>query len=249
MRRASSLRRVPLTVSIAAVMGAMLMAAPDRTPKLVVLLMVDQFRADYVDRFQSQWSQGLKRLMTDGAWFRQASYPYANTVTCAGHASVSTGSVPATHGLILNSWWDRASGTAVTCTADSSVTNLGYGNPVKGGDSLASLRTSTLADELRAQLTPASHAIAFSLKARAAAPLAGHRPDAVAWFDDGGTWTTSTAFTPVLVPQVRDFIADHPVQHDFGKRWELYRRMPTCSKRRRLASRHPKECRRHFRMC
>ena len=113
-------------------MAATPIAAPERTPKLVVLLMVDQFRADYVDRFQSQWSQGLKRLMTDGAWFRQASYPYANTVTCAGHASVSTGSVPATHGLILNSWWDRASGATVTCTADSSVTNLGYGNPVKG---------------------------------------------------------------------------------------------------------------------
>jgi predicted AlkP superfamily pyrophosphatase or phosphodiesterase len=215
-----SRQRLPLTISIAAVMTAMLMAAPDRTPKLVVLVMVDQFRADYVERFQSQWSQGLKRLINDGAWFRQASYQYANTVTCAGHASVSTGSVPATHGLILNAWWDRASGATVTCTADPSVTNLGYGGPAKGGDSLASLRTSTLADELRAQLRPASHAIAFSLKARAAAPLAGHRPDAVVWFDDSGTWTPSTAFAPALVPQVRDFIAEHPVQHEFGKRWE-----------------------------
>ena len=214
------IRRLSLTIAVAALVVATAIAAPERTPKIVVLLMVDQFRADYVDRFHAQWSQGLKRLMTEGAWFRQAAYPYANTVTCAGHASVSTGSVPATHGLILNSWWDRPSGATVTCTADPAVTNLGYGSPVKGGDSLASLNATTLADELRVQLSPSSHAVAFSLKARAAAPLGGHHPDAVAWFDDGGTWTTSTAFTTALVPQVRDFIAEHPVQRDFGKRWE-----------------------------
>src|SRR5215831_12425214 len=213
-------RRIALTIVVAAIMVAAPIAAPDRTPRLIVVLMVDQFRADYVDRFQQQWSHGLKRLVTDGAWFRGAAYPYANTVTCAGHASVATGSVPATHGFILNSWWDRETGANVTCTADSSVNNLGYGKPVKGADSLARLRTSTLADELRAQLSPASHAIAFSLKARAAAPLAGRRPDAVVWFDDSGTWTTSTAFTPALVPQVGEFIAAHPIEADFGKRWE-----------------------------
>src|SRR5215510_7645962 len=211
---------ITLTIAVAALISAIPIAAPDRTPKLVVVLMVDQFRADYVDRFQRQWNQGLKRLLTSGAWFRRASYPYANTVTCAGHASVATGSVPATHGLILNSWWDRDAGANVTCTSDSSVTNLGYGKSVTGGDSLARLRTTTLADELRAQLSPASHSIAFSLKARAAAPLAGKHPDAVVWFDDSGTWTTSTAFTSALVPQVAEFIAAHPVEADFGKRWD-----------------------------
>src|SRR5262245_14054399 len=214
------MRRVVVTGAFAVLMAAIPRAAPDRTPKLVVVLMVDQFRADYVDRFQRQWNQGLKRLVTSGAWFRRASYPYANTVTCAGHASVATGSVPATHGLILNSWWDRETATNVTCTADSSVTNIGYGKPVPGGDSLARLQTTTLADELRAQLSPASHAIAFSLKARAAAPLGGKHPDAVAWFDDSGAWTTSTAFTTTPIPEVRDFIAVHPVESDFGKRWD-----------------------------
>src|SRR5262245_16811665 len=212
--------RITLTIAVAALLAARPIAAPDRTPKLFVVLMVDQFRADYVDRFQRQWTQGLKRLVTSGAWFRRAAYPYANTVTCAGHASVGTGSVPATHGMILNSWWDRDAGANVTCTSDSSVTNLGYGKSVTGGDSLARLQTTTLADELRAQLSPASHALAFSLKARAAAPLGGKHPDAVAWFDDSGAWTTSTAFSSGLVPQVSDFIAAHPVEGDFGKRWE-----------------------------
>src|SRR5262245_65446745 len=133
----SRFQRITLTLAVAALLAARPIAAPDRTPKLFVVLMVDQFRADYVDRFQRQWTQGLKRLVTSGAWFRRAAYPYANTVTCAGHASVGTGSVPATHGLILNSWWDRETATNVTCTADSSVTNIGYGKPVPGGDSLA----------------------------------------------------------------------------------------------------------------
>ncbi len=194
-------------------------AGRDVPPRLVVLLMVDQMRGDYVDRFQHQWTHGLKRLVTDGAWFRRADYPYTNTVTCAGHTSVSTGSLPKTHGVILNGWWDREAGKDTSCTADASVKNLGYTKPVSGGDSLVRLRTSTLSDELRAQLSPPGRSAAFSLKARGAAPLAGHRPDAVAWFGDSGTWVTSTAFAPELSPVLREFIAANPVESDFGKTW------------------------------
>ena len=73
-------------------------------PKLVVLISVDQMRGDYIDRFRHQWSKGLHRLVSEGAWFRQADYPYYTTVTCAGHASISTGTVPAVHGMVANSW-------------------------------------------------------------------------------------------------------------------------------------------------
>ena len=214
-------RRFLIAVAGSALLAVAPSAAPARAPRLIVLLMVDQFRADYVERYHAQWTQGLKRLLTEGAWFRQAAYPYANTVTCAGHASVVTGTVPSTHGMILNSWWDRATGSSVTCTADPQVRNIGYGKQVAGGDSLARLQGTTLSDELRAQLGPSSRTLAVSLKARAAAPLAGHRPDAVVWFDeDAGSWTTSTAFTPAPVPAVRDFITEHPLERDFGKRWE-----------------------------
>ena len=61
------------------------------TPRLVVMLVVDQMRADYVDRFNKDWTGGLKRLVSNGAWFRRAAYPYLTTVTCAGHATISTG--------------------------------------------------------------------------------------------------------------------------------------------------------------
>ena len=97
--------------------------APAR-PKLIVLLVVDQMRADYVDKFFGQWTGGLKRLVEEGAWFRDAAYPYATTETCVGHSTISTGAFPATHGIVSNSWWDRDLGKSVTCTSDPKAKNL-----------------------------------------------------------------------------------------------------------------------------
>ncbi len=74
-------------------------STPSARPKLVVMIMVDQMRADYVDKFRGQWSSGLKRLVDEGAWFRVAAYPYAATETCAGHATISTGAFPSSHGI------------------------------------------------------------------------------------------------------------------------------------------------------
>src|ERR1700720_3623047 len=86
-------------VSQPAVPVALGAATGPSVPKLVVLIVVDQMRADYVDRFQSEWTGGLKRMVKNGAWFRLAAYPYLTTVTCAGHATVSTGAFPHTHGI------------------------------------------------------------------------------------------------------------------------------------------------------
>src|SRR4030095_1207 len=90
--------------------------------KLVVLISVDQIRGDYVDRFRHQWSKGLHRLVSDGAWFRQADYPYYTTVTCAGHARISTGTVPAVHGMVANSWAVQHNSRTVRCTDDDTHT-------------------------------------------------------------------------------------------------------------------------------
>src|SRR5215467_5215413 len=114
--------RVLVALTLASVvLTAQSLPSDQRTPKLLVLLMVDQFRADYIDKLHNQWSQGLRRLVEDGAWFRIAEYPYYNTVTCAGHSSVSTGTIPAVHGMILNGWYERAAGKMVTCTEDPSA--------------------------------------------------------------------------------------------------------------------------------
>ena len=196
-------------------------AASDRAPKLIVLVAVDQMRADYIDRFQHQWLHGLHRLVTQGAWFRQTYYPYANTVTCAGHSTIGTGTIPSVHGMILNSWWDRAAHREVKCVDDERVAIVSYGRPTPTiGESLSTLRTTTLADELRAQLSPAGRVIGFSVKARSVITLSGRRPAAVAWFDDVGAWVTSTAFSKGPVPEIADFIARNPVERDFGRTWD-----------------------------
>src|SRR6266446_2576767 len=103
---------IPFVPSIAAQAPPSRPAAPSAPkaparPKLVVLLVVDQMRGDYVDKFLGQWTGGLKRLVEEGAWFRDAAYPYAATETCVGHATISTGAFPAMHGMVANAWWDR----------------------------------------------------------------------------------------------------------------------------------------------
>jgi len=120
-------------------------------PKLVVMIVVDQMRADYVDRFQDAWSGGFKRLLTEGAWLRRAAYPYLETVTCAGHATIMTGAFPHTHGISQNAWWDRELHKQVTCTEDPHLSNVRYAAPVTGGDSPNRLKMTTLTDALRSE--------------------------------------------------------------------------------------------------
>jgi predicted AlkP superfamily pyrophosphatase or phosphodiesterase len=188
-------------------------------PKLVVMLVVDQMRGDYVDKFRGQWTGGLKRLVDEGAWFREAAYPYAATETCVGHATISTGAFPATHGMIANAWWDRETQKMVTCTADPNAKNSGYAGAVaKGGDSAWRMLVPSFAEELKFQTGGATRVVTFSLKARASITMAGHKADAVTWFDSGG-WTTSSAYG--TMPFVEDYVKAHPVKADYGKTWKL----------------------------
>jgi predicted AlkP superfamily pyrophosphatase or phosphodiesterase len=188
-------------------------------PKLVVLIVVDQMRGDYVDKFRGQWSGGLRRLIDEGAWFRDAAYPYAATETCVGHSTISTGAFPAMHGMIANAWWDRASQKMVTCTSDPNAKNIAYaGAKAKGGDSAWRMEVPALAEELRFQSGNATRVVTFSLKARAAITMAGHNADAATWFDGGG-WITSNVYGSM--PFIEDFAKAHPMSGDYGKTWTL----------------------------
>ncbi|MFI5057182.1 MAG: alkaline phosphatase family protein [Candidatus Acidiferrales bacterium] len=190
-------------------------------PKLVVMLVVDQMRGDYVDKFLGQWTGGLRRLVEEGAWFRDAAYPYAATETCVGHATISTGALPATHGMIANAWWDRETQKMVTCTSDPKAKNAGYaGASVKGGDTAWRMVVPAFAEELKFQTGGATRVVTFSLKARAAITMAGHKADAVTWLDGAtGAWTTSNAYG--TLPFIDDFAKAHPVKADYGKTWSL----------------------------
>ncbi|HXJ13378.1 MAG TPA: alkaline phosphatase family protein [Candidatus Limnocylindrales bacterium] len=189
-------------------------------PKLVVLLVVDQMRGDYVDKFRGQWTGGLKRLITEGAWFRAAAYPYAATETCVGHSTISTGAFPASHGMVANAWWDRAEQKMVTCTSDPSAKNSAYaGGATKGGDSAWRMQLPSFAEELKFQTGGATRVVTFSLKARSAITMAGHKGDAVTWFDPSGVWVTSSAYG--TMPFVEEFAKKNPVAQDYGKTWSL----------------------------
>lgn len=190
-------------------------------PKLLVVLVVDQMRADYLAIFNQHWKGGFRTLLDEGAVFEEAEYPYINTITCAGHTTVGTGTFPRTHGMVLNDWWHREERRTRGCTDDEASPLVTYGRPAKLGNSAKRLLVPTLADELRTQ-KPGSRVVALSLKARSAIGLAGHGGDVVTWFDDAaGSFVTSTAFAPRPVKAMQDFIERDPYEKDQGKIWTL----------------------------
>jgi hypothetical protein len=201
--------------------GCATRSSPERTanrPRLIVVLIVDQMRSQYLEAYGGQFTAGLKRLKDEGAWFRQAAYPYLNTVTCAGHTTIGTGALPYRHGMVLNAWWDRSTARLRGCTADPSVKNIGYMGKPGGGDSAASLLVPTLAQQLREKNR--GRVVALSLKPRSAITLSGPAADAVLWFDDRAGWTTSTAFADRPVEWIQAFIDRNPVEASRGKAWE-----------------------------
>lgn len=220
-----------LVLLIVAIGGAVgLRAQP--SPRLLVVVVVDQMRADYLTQFAAHWRGGFKTLLAEGTVFENARYPYMNTWTCAGHATVSTGTFPRTHGMIANAWWDRETKRSMACTADPSTPNISYG-PVGSpgaagndedeapGNSPRQLLVPTLADELRAQ-RPGARVVALSMKARSAIGLAGHAGDVVLWYDtEARSFVTSTAFATGPVPEVAAFLKRHPIEWDNGRPWSL----------------------------
>jgi hypothetical protein len=192
---------------------------PDRLA-LVVVVAVDQLRADYFEKFQHQWSHGLRRLIDRGAWYRRAAYPYFDTVTCAGHATISTGTFPATNGQLMNEWYDRALGRLVNCTEDQSAHTISYdGTPRRGHDGPGMLLVPTLADEMRVQLAQPPRIVSLSLKPRSAIMLAGHAADLVLWFE-GRSFATSSVYGETLLPFVERFLAANPIEGDLGRVWD-----------------------------
>lgn len=211
-----------ITASVVSAVGLAARPALADPPKLVVIIAVDQMRGDYIDRYGVQWTRGLRRLVDEGALFTQAAYPYFTTVTCAGHATIGTGTFPMTHGQIQNGWFDRELGKDVACTDDASVKQISYGtqDPARvGGNSGARLLAPTFADELRSQATRAPRVVSLSMKPRSAIGLAGHAGDVVLWYDTGKGWATSTAYTADKNPLIQKFLDANPIQRELGTPW------------------------------
>lgn len=210
------------TVAAAAAALSVVLTAAGTAPRLVVLVVVDQMRADYVERFQGDWTSGLKRLVTEGAWYTRAAYPYLTTVTCAGHATLGTGAYPHTHGIFANTWYDRGRRAVVPCTDDTAVSAVSYGKGAAGHFGPGYLQSPTLADEMRGK---GAHVVSLALKARSAIMMAGHGGDAVTWISESlDSWETSTAYAQAPVAQVKAYADANPLAADYGKVWT--RRLP-----------------------
>ena len=211
-------RAAPAVVLLLTLLGA-LTGARENAPKLLVVLVVDQLRADYADSYGHQWTAGLRRLLDGGAWFRQAAYPYSATWTCSGHATIATGSFPAKHGMIQNSWWDRASDQRVGCTTDQRAEPISYGGPARERHSPHTLALPTLADVLRLKSAHRPRVVSVAIKPRSAITLAGQKADSVLWFDAEGTWATSTAYTDGPVTAVQQYFDANPFSRDIDAVW------------------------------
>jgi predicted AlkP superfamily pyrophosphatase or phosphodiesterase len=177
-------------------------------PKLVVGLMVDQMRWDFLYRYYGRYGEnGFKRLLREGFSCEQTFIPYAQTVTAAGHACVYTGSVPAINGIMGNEWYDRAQGRNVYCVEDRSVKTIG-GSPSSPPMSPRNMWTSTITDELRLATNFRSKVIGIAIKDRGGILPAGHSANAAYWYDGlSGNWVSSTYYMPQLPAWVNAFNA------------------------------------------
>lgn len=175
-------------------------------PKLVIGLVVDQMRWDYLYKFKKLYGKGgFNRIMNQGFSCDNTMITHLPTYTAVGHTGIYTGSVPAIHGIVGNNWIDRASGKNIYCTDDSTVTGVGSNNDA-GKMSPRNMLTTTVSDQLRLSNNFKSKVIGISLKDRGAILPAGHSANAAYWFDDKeGKWITSTYYMESLPSWVNNF--------------------------------------------
>lgn len=202
--------------------AGMLGAAPPvsvKYPKLVVSIVVDQFRYDYLTRFRDQYKGGLARLLTQGAVFTNANYEHAPTVTAVGHSTVLSGATPSVSGIVANEWYDRASGKTVTSVSDPREKLLG--GTGKEAASPRRLMVSTLGDELKMSGRGKPKVFGMSIKDRSAILPAGHMADGAFWFDDAsGNFVSSTYYFNELPPWVQTFNQTRAADKFAGAEWK-----------------------------
>ena len=196
---------------------------PPAAPKLVVAIVIDQFRYDYLTRFRSEYTGGLKRLLIEGADFTNSHYRHYPTVTAVGHSTFLSGATPSVSGIIGNEWWDRTTGAAVTSVSDPQTQLLGGSGT---GSSPRRLLQSTVGDELKAS-GKGGKVIGISIKDRSAILPSGHSADAAYWFDVGsGSFVSSTYYFAKLPEWVADTNQHRPADKYAAKEWMAHKMPP-----------------------
>jgi len=192
---------------------------PFETPKLVVGIVVDQMRFDYLTRFWDRYSEdGFKRMVNKGFNAKNHHFNYIPTSTGPGHASVYTGTTPSIHGILGNNWYDKFAQEVVYCAGDENYHALGTEN--KQGMAPTRMLTTTITDQLRIHYQFRSKVIAMSIKDRGAVLPGGHSANAAYWFEGGstGNWISSTYYMDELPEWVQKFNRSKAVER-YKKTW------------------------------
>jgi hypothetical protein len=193
-------------------------------PKLVVVIIIDQFRADYLERYRDQFPEGGFRLLLDhGANFTDCNYDYANTRTAPGHATLFSGAYSNGHGIPANEWWDPTKKKMVTSVEDDSVKLVGVPEDAKAksGASPHNLRADTLGDELKLATQGKSKVFSVSLKDRASVLPGGFSADGAYWIEPkSGAWITSTYYRPDLPKWAQDFNSGNRAAKYWDRDWK-----------------------------
>jgi len=175
-------------------------------PKLVVGIVVDQMKMEYLYRFSDDFSpNGFKRLMDKGFVFHNAHFNYMPTYTAPGHASIYTGTTPSVNGIVGNEWFSRKLGKSMYCTDDASVKIIGNGSEKEGAMSPKNLQSTTITDELRLGTNFKGKVIGMSLKDRGAILPAGHFANWAFWYSSTGAFISSTFYGEKLPDWVSEF--------------------------------------------
>lgn len=190
-------------------------------PKLVVGIVVDQMRWDYLQRFSARYAAdgGFKRMMNNGYNCQNTQIPYVPTLTACGHAGIYTGSVPSIHGITGNDWYDNELQDYVYCTSDKNVEPIGTLSPA-GRMSPRNMLTSTICDELKLATNFKSKTVGIALKDRGAILTVGHNADAAWWYDAAaGNWITSSHYMKAMPPWVVAFNNQKLVDKFYRQNW------------------------------
>jgi Type I phosphodiesterase / nucleotide pyrophosphatase len=226
-RSIASCRPLALLIAVLIIAGGRIWvpgsfaSAYNAHPKLVVVIVIDQFRGDYLERYRDQFGEGGFRLFLDhGAYFTDCNYDYANTRTAPGHATLFTGAYTNGHGIAANEWWDPQKKQMVTAVEDDNTKLVGT-SEVKSGASPHNLLADTLGDELKLATQGRSRVLAVSLKDRASVLPGGFAADAAYWIEPkSGAWITSTYYRPDLPKWAQNFDAGNRAGKYWDREWK-----------------------------
>jgi predicted AlkP superfamily pyrophosphatase or phosphodiesterase len=219
MKRMSHFAMLLLTISL---------VAQQQRPKLVVGVVVDQMKPDYLQRFYDDFGDnGFKRLLKEGYTFHNTHYNYLPTYTAPGHASIYTGTTPSIHGIVGNDWFSRRLEKERYCTDDADVQIIG--NSAKGDDPMSpkNLLSTTITDELRLSTNFKGKVIGMSIKDRGAILPAGHFANWAFWYSKTGSFISSTFYGPTLPTWVNEFNDEKHYLPYLTKSWELLKPLAT----------------------